>query len=174
MGRPRLDKPDCSVIGCDRRSECQDLCKMHWSRLQRHGDTDVALRRTTPLMTRFWAKVEKTDGCWLWTGALDGNGYGQITSGRRGSGHLPAHRVAYEFLVGPIPDGMELDHVWERGCRSTACVNPAHLEPVTHRENVLRGNSPMAQQARQTHCKHGHEFTAENTAFYGNDRHCLT
>lgn len=72
------------------------------------------------------------------------------------------HRVVYEALVGPIPDGMVIDHL----CRQPSCVNPAHLEPVTRRENVLRGLTLPAANARKTHCKHGHEFTPENTYLF--------
>jgi hypothetical protein len=68
------------------------------------------------------------------------------------------HRVFYELANGPIPKGLEADHL----CRNTLCVNPDHIELVTHRENILRGNSPSAQQARQTHCKRGHLLEGEN------------
>jgi len=95
-------------------------------------------------------------GCLLWTGAITSRGYGQVSSGNR---NVPVHRLTYEWFVGPIPDGMEIDHL----CRVKHCAAPAHLEAVTHRENVLRGRSPSALQARQTHCIHGHELTADNT-----------
>lgn len=84
----------------------------------------------------FWDRVEKRDGCWPWQGAVAPNGYGLVNclnhSGRRST--AGAHRVAYELERGPIPDGLELDHL----CRNSVCVNPAHLEPVTHQENVRR------------------------------------
>ena len=81
---------------------------------------------------RFWAKVKKTDGCWLWTGWKNDRGYGnfEVDSTRT----VKAHRFAYEVLVGPIPDGLTLDHL----CRNPSCVNPEHLEPVTLRENIMR------------------------------------
>jgi hypothetical protein len=96
-------------------------------------------------------------GCWEWTGATGGSRrYGCISV--KGVTRR-AHRVAYELLAGPIPDGLELDHL----CRNRLCVNPEHLEPVTHRENVLRGDAPPAANVSKTHCPRGHELTPENT-----------
>jgi len=109
------------------------------------------------LYQRFWAKVNKTDTCWLWTACARG-GYGQISAGGRSRKILSAHRVAYEMLVGPIPEGLDLDHL----CRVTLCVNPKHLEPVTHRENLLRGESPSAKHARKTECLRGHPLSGAN------------
>lgn len=113
----------------------------------------------------FWSHVQRgsDDECWLWQGALD-YGYGKYSRNKR------AHRISYELLVGPIPDGLDLDHL----CRNRACVNPAHLEPVAHRENVLRGESVAAKYARRTHCCRGHELTPENTYFQKGraTRHC--
>lgn len=102
------------------------------------------------------------DGCWIWTGARSNTGYGiaeQPCSCGEASKPRPAHRVVYEALVGPIPDGLQLDHL----CRTRACVNPVHLDPVTTRENTLRGTGPSAVNAAKTHCDYGHEFTPENT-----------
>lgn len=113
-----------------------------------------------PLADRFWAKVAKTPTCWLWTGARYSGGYGLLRAadGR----NTPAHRVAYELLIGPIPDGLEIDHVRDRGCRHRNCVNPAHLEAVTHRENVCRGATFAAANIRKTHCVHGHPLSGAN------------
>ena len=125
---------------------------------------------------RFWKHVspEPNSGCWLWTASEDGRGYGQFAPfGWRGlhkQGSIKAYKFAYLFYRGSVPDGKELDHV----CRNRLCVNPDHLEPVSHRENVLRGDSPSARQARQTHCKRGHEFTAENTWSGDEHRRCKT
>ena len=94
--------------------------------------------------------------CWLWTGHALKGGYRQINvKGRT----MLAHRWAYELLVGPIPDGLTLDHL----CRNPSCVNPRHLEPVTMRENNLRGLGVSGVNARKTHCKHGHPYDERNT-----------
>jgi HNH endonuclease len=107
-------------------------------------------------LIRFWSKVDTSGACWLWTGQKTRLGYGYVKWRQRSM--LP-HRVAYQLLVGPIPDGLELDHL----CRNRLCVNPNHLEPVDHRSNILRGESPCAVNAKKTHCIHGHELTKENT-----------
>lgn len=124
---------------------------------------------------RFWPKVEKSATCWLWTGCTNDYGHGVFNVGQ--GKRVRAHVFAYTTLIGPVPNGMELDHVRARGCISPACVNPAHLEPVTHRVNVLRGHSPAARHATTTHCPQGHEYTSENTYVdpdgYRNCRQCI-
>ena len=120
------------------------------------------------LYQRFWAKVNKTDTCWLWTASTIG-GYGAIYAGERLGKNLLAHRVAYEMLVGPIPEGLYLDHL----CRVTLCVNPNHLEPVTPRENLLRGENHAAKKSRQTECLRGHPLSGANLYTYPNgNRRC--
>lgn len=98
---------------------------------------------------RFWAKFDRdpVTGCWNWTAAVDpGTGYGKfhVAPGETAN----AHRVAYELLAGPVPDGLDLDHL----CRTRACVNPAHLEPVTRRVNLLRGETLAAAHAAGRDC----------------------
>lgn len=115
-------------------------------------------RRNRPLWDRFWEKVEKTETCWNWTACTNGR-YGKIGRGGRGAGSIYVHRLVYEWLVGPIPDGLTIDHL----CNNSLCVNPDHLEPATQRDNNMRGNSVAAVNARKTHCKHGHLFDEENT-----------
>ena len=105
---------------------------------------------------RILRQVRTSDKCWEWIGTKKTTGYGRVKVHNQ---TLQAHRVMYEWLVGPIPVGLQLDHL----CRNVGCVNPDHLEPVTGRENILRGDGWAAQNARKTHCKNGHEFTEEIT-----------
>lgn len=107
-------------------------------------------------------------GCWEWQGGKR-NEYGHVNYRQRAIG--PAHRVAYELLIGPVPDGKQIDHL----CRTTLCVNPVHLEPVTQRENILRGVSFSAVNARKTHCPKGHPYSGTNVRIRADGaRRCLT
>jgi hypothetical protein len=99
--------------------------------------------------------ADQSTGCWLWNHYTESDGYGRIPIGRK---KIPAHRFVYEKLVGKVPKGMVLDHL----CRNRACVNPAHLEVVTQRENTLRGIGPAAKNARKLRCKNGHLLSGNN------------
>lgn len=117
--------------------------------------------RPDTYVRRFWMRVDKTtspDGCWLWTGSLTEKGYGNVKLNKRLVG---VHRLAYQWAKGPIPEGLQIDHL----CRVRHCVNPDHLEAVTLKVNVLRGVGITAMQARQTHCVQGHPFDGPNTAY---------
>lgn len=107
-------------------------------------------------MERFWQKVEKTERCWLWRGAVDNNGYGRF---RLNGKTVYAHRLAYKLSVHSIETDMTLDHL----CRNRQCVNPDHLEQVTNKENILRGQAPSAKAARRTTCLNGHVYDDANT-----------
>jgi hypothetical protein len=121
------------------------------------------MRRPGDVLMRMDDKYLIGSGCWPWLAATT-NGYGVAWDGDR---QVPAHRLMYELLVGPIPAGLELDHL----CRNHGCVRPDHLEPVSHAENVRRGESG-AHQRRKTHCPQGHEYTEENTYQYRGWRVC--
>lgn len=107
---------------------------------------------------RFWPKVNRKDddSCWEWTGWRSRNGYGRLRLTKHTE--VAAHRFSYELLVGPIPEGLQIDHL----CRNRSCVNPAHLEPVTCQENLLRGLTIAARNAAKTHCPRGHSYSGEN------------
>lgn len=107
--------------------------------------------KKTPILDRLADKFTVGDGCWEWTAAKDADSYG--TFGVNNRGRL-SHRIIYELLVGPIGEGLTLDHL----CRVRHCVRPDHLEPVTNRENILRGESNAAVNARKTECPYGHRY----------------
>lgn len=116
----------------------------------------------TSVGERLWRRVQRggPDDCWLWLGATNGNGYGVIGTGGRGGRQVYVHRVVWELERGPIPDGLEVDHL----CRVRNCVNIRHLELVTHRENNHR--SPLTLvglNANKTHCPAGHPYDGANT-----------
>lgn len=120
----------------------------------------------TSTFERFMARVDDSGDCWLWLGAKSSNGYGAVSVGGR---MKSAHRYSYEQHVGSIPAGLQIDHL----CRVRNCVNPAHLEAVTGRTNVLRSpDAPSAINARKTHCIHGHEYTPENTLLQKRGKYC--
>ena len=121
-------------------------------------------RPPVPPQKRFWPRVRKLDdGCWEWTGARLRFGYGVFWDGKR---NVKAHRWSYEYHVGPIPDGLVIDHL----CCNPSCVNPAHMEPVTVSENNRRGNAPAAMNARKDACPQGHPYDHHN----GFQRVCRT
>lgn len=105
------------------------------------------------------------DACWVWPHTKDQDGYGKLNVLGFSK---KAHRAMYEILVGPIPPGLELDHL----CRNRGCVNPRHLEPVTRRVNVHRGFSLQGISARKTACKNGHEFSEDNVYRTNGKRQC--
>lgn len=125
---------------------------------QRERDRRAALRAANPgrrpwkqTMEHVLSRVDRSGECWLWTGAKTTRGYGNVGWHRR---VCRVHRLVYEYMIGPIPEGYELDHL----CRVHACCNPEHLEAVTHRENVMRGEGIAVAHAKKTACPRGHAY----------------
>lgn len=150
----------CVIEGCDRRGVARGLCKYHHTAAARDGCLDQFPSTRVTGHTRLALLVEAdAPGCWPWPGALNKKGYGTIDVVVNGRRYRSAHRFAYEQLVGPIPDGLELDHL----CRNPPCVNPAHLEPVTRSENVRRGDKARRRNREgQPLCINGHVVAGDN------------
>lgn len=165
----------CDVEGCGQVHYAKGLCNKHYLRLKNSGVLDD--RRRPTLAEAVEAHVDKngpipTDrpelgACWLWLAFVEKTtGYGALGYGGK---QYSAHRASYEAWKGPIPEGLQIDHL----CRNRACVNPDHLEAVTNRVNTLRGENPMIRVRRSGACSRGHEFNAKNTRGYPDGRyHC--
>lgn len=120
---------------------------------------------------RFWSKVSVIDECWMWLGARNSRGYGHFfVRGSKPRKNVLAHRWAYIMAGGVIPPGMQIDHL----CRVRACVNPAHMEVVTPRQNTLRGIGPTAENARLSRCRRGHALSGDNVKVGRGRRACRT
>ena len=125
----------CQLPGCSEPHFTKGMCSPHSKRMLRHGSPYAGSHSRShdarERLERFMQRGEP-DECWPWLGGIDGRGYGCAAAGNGRA--VKAHRLAYQLLVGPIPEGLELDHL----CRNRVCCNPVHLEPVTHRENLRR------------------------------------
>lgn len=140
------------------------------------GEIDYEFFASDAVRQRFWSKVvcvdSPTDTCWHWLAYKSKEGYGYVNIGRSSFKHVfTAHRAAWILTYGTIDSALTLDHL----CRNPSCVNPAHMEQVSNRVNILRGNGASAQNARKTHCPQGHAYSESNTTLRQNgDRRCLT
>lgn len=157
-----MDTKDCIICGTT-FVKLPSESRRYWQTRRYCSLTCAGKRpeRYVPFVDRVWAKVDRRgpDECWPWLGSLNMHGYGRIGRGSKSEGIEMAHRATYELTHGPIPDGLEIDHL----CRNRACVNPSHLEPVTRRVNLLRGVGASAKNARKTHCPKGHPYDLLNT-----------
>lgn len=165
--KAKIGAQSCTIDRCELPVFSRGWCQKHYNRWTRNGDPTLTVnpRQDMTWLERFFDQVEITETCWLWRGPVDSrNGYGVF--GRSQDGGSP-HRFAYVTFVGPIADGLQVDHTCHnldlscRGlggaCPHRRCCNPDHLEAVTASVNMQR------IYADRTHCKHGHEFTPENT-----------
>jgi hypothetical protein len=155
-----MNNRTCTAPDCGRPHYGLDLCQKHYARMRTNGTLELQGRARRDPAERFWLHVDKTEFCWLWTGNVNRKGYGRFNDGDVTA--KAAHRWSYEHVNGPIPVGLQIDHL----CRTPACVNPSHLEAVTPRENTVRGMSPELTSARHaaiTHCPANHEYTVANT-----------
>jgi hypothetical protein len=166
----------CSMSGCDGVALARGWCNRHYRRWQKWGDP-LATAASVKRVERFLAKVE-VDECWLWVGKKV-HGYGRFYVGNGDDRQVGAHRFAYELWVGPIPEGMEIEHSCHTGdpgceggfdCAHRACVNPDHLTLVTPELNAsLKVES---RRSRTTHCAQGHLFDDVNTRIRRGTREC--
>lgn len=159
----------CSVENCGRTVYARELCGRHYQAFRIAGTLPMSPIKRLSNEERFWHYTQRSEGygCWEWTGPVnDTTGYGTLRLAEKRS--VTAHRWGYEFLTGPVPAGLVLDHL----CRNRRCVNPAHLEPVTRGENTLRGIGPSAQNARKTECHRGHPLSGENLMISTGRRYC--
>lgn len=159
-----LGMQTCTVEDCDKPADKRGWCNAHYLRWWFHGDPTVIKnnRGKTPL-ERFVEKIQyREDGCWQWTGTITRKGYGLFHHHKM----VAAHRWAFIHFRGSIPDQLQIDHL----CRNRACVNPSHLDVVTNRENVVRGNE--ARGGLRSHCDQGHEYTEANTYWNNGNRFC--
>lgn len=159
---PADGRPRCRTCRLERRKESKSRITLEISEL---SEAEIAKRIGFGRLIRF---ITPSDECWIWRGDLSGSGYGRLWVGSR---YFAAHRISFLVFRGPIAPGLVLDHL----CRRRSCVNPSHLDPVTNRTNILRGEGVCARNSRKTHCIRGHPLSKGNVRKEsGNRRRCLS
>jgi hypothetical protein len=176
---PQSTLRTCSIDGCERPVHGRGWCIDHYGRWRHHGDPLAGRSpRSITIEERLWLNVNKNGPipeyrpdlgpCWLWKLSTDARDYGQMSVNGK---MRKTHQLAYELVIGPVPPGLELDHL----CRVRPCLNPLHLEAVPPLVNNLRGFGAAALNSRKTHCPKGHPYDEENTYWEnGGKRHCRT
>lgn len=159
----------CVIPECKSDVVARGYCSIHYGRVYRWGDPDIVKRPSgrTPKQRLLDKMEHHPNGCWIWTGSLQGYERFRYGTFALNGKAVRAHRAAYELFVGSIPEGYELDHL----CRDPRCVNPEHLEAVTHLENMQRAQMPRGSKhpnGKKTHCPAGHPYDEENTRFQQN------
>lgn len=158
----------CVESECGRTHYGRGWCRTHYHQWYRHGGPAPRSQGDKSVAERFWEKVDADGDCWVWIGVINrkapSDGYGVAWDGQKTVG---AHRLAWRLLVGEPPLGLDLDHL----CRNRSCVNPDHLQPVTHLVNVRRGAAGW-NTAAKTHCPRGHPYQGENLIIYQGRRFC--
>lgn len=178
------DRVPCSIEGCDEVAECRTWCHKHYSRWTRNGDPLLVLPRNRPMTyDEAIARIRKRvtagsvvgdNGCWLWQGTLNGEGYGHGSlPSALGPPDCAAHRMSYIAFVGPLEPGVPLDHECHNrdlscaggpSCQHRRCVNPAHLAPTTQGDNARAANARgRGAVQRGGLCLHGHPMDEANT-----------
>lgn len=174
-------KDICSIPNCEKPVEARGWCRGHYMRWNRYGDPEGQTQKVhwntskwndpdfrLKQWNRFLSKVVRTDGCWFWMGFLS-QGYGQHCATMHGRSNWRAHRFAWAFWNGPIPDGHLIHHV----CHNKACVRPDHLEALTPTQHAAKKGHGF-NVPRETHCKNGHPFSVANTRWKDGHRICIT
>lgn len=142
---------DCNVDGCNKKARTQKMCDKHYRRFKKYGSTELRIKTDHERLNEKCESVTES-GCIIWLGSTCKGGYGNFLY----NGKIDkAHRVAYIMKNGEIPEGLEIDHL----CRVRSCVNPDHLEAVTHKENCERA---ISHNSLKTHCPKGHPYSGDN------------
>lgn len=157
----------CSEIGCEKPTVARGMCSTHWMRWRRAKGSEFTSRYGDPVQL-FWEKVDQrgADECWAWQAHIDTNGYGTYNATHEGVRYTKAHRFSYALEHGEVDESLDLDHTChdpetcKPPCLHRRCVNPRHLEAVSHRENMAR--SAQGSLARRTHCDNGHPLSGDN------------